>query len=323
MSSSCLMSLSRWVKMHAQRITLVKHSSTSVALLLALMTISCKSYSDSEYPGLKGPYLGQEPPGLTPRVFAPGIVSTEGWEYGGTFSPDLKEYYFIREVDVETEPRQEFVVFQYRDNQWSETVISPRVGQPFISPDGNTMYLGRRYKERTEAGWSEITNLGPPVGELPIMRLTVSSRGTYFFDEPGMPNGDGLIRFSRSIDGVYEEPKPLSKEINTGTFNAHPFIAPDESYIIWDGRRDMGFGSSDLYVSFRKPDGSWDEAINLGEEINTEAWEAAASVTPDGRYLFFNRNTGSENFENVDIFWVDAQLIEDLRPSNGPLNNDN
>jgi hypothetical protein len=46
-------------------------------------------------------------------------------------------------------------------------------------------------------------------------------------------------------------------------------------------------------------------------------------VTPDGRYLFFNRNTGSENFENVDIFWVDAQLIEDLRPSNGPLNNDN
>ena len=289
-----------------------------VALIFTLLINSGCSFGVNEIPIIDGQYLGQDPPGLVPIVFAPGKVSTDGWEIGGTFSPDLKEYYFIREVDVETEPRQEFVVFQHRDNQWYERVVSLRVGQPFISPDGNTMYLGRRYKERTEAGWSEIRNLGPPIGDLPIMRLTVSSSGTLFFDEPGMPEGDGVIRFSRSIGGEYEEPKPLGKEINTGLFNAHPFIAPDESYIIWDGRRDEGFGSSDLYISFRKLDGSWGAAINLGKEINTEAWEAVASVTPDGKYLFFNRNIGSENFENVDIFWVSAQFIEDLRLSHGP-----
>ena len=49
-----------------------------------------------------------------------------------------------------------FVVIQYKDNQWQESVISPRVGQPFISPDGKTMHLGRRYMERTDTGWSEI-----------------------------------------------------------------------------------------------------------------------------------------------------------------------
>jgi len=29
------------------------------------------------FPVLKGPYLGQNPPGMTPEVFAPGIISTD------------------------------------------------------------------------------------------------------------------------------------------------------------------------------------------------------------------------------------------------------
>ena len=91
-------------------------------------------------------------------------------------------------------------------------------------------------------------------------------------------------------------------------------LHPDESNLIFDGEREGGFGDSDLYISFRQEDGSWGTAINLGDAINTEAWEAAATVTPDGKYLFFNRNIGSDSYENVDIFWVDAKVIEDLRP---------
>ncbi len=30
------------------------------------------------------------------------------------------------------------------------------------------------------------------------------------------------------------------KEINTGTWNAHPYIAPDESYLMWDGEERVG-----------------------------------------------------------------------------------
>jgi|GEM_PF-4260656 len=33
-------------------------------------------------------YIGQELPGSTPMIFAPGIVSTELDEYGCTMSPD-------------------------------------------------------------------------------------------------------------------------------------------------------------------------------------------------------------------------------------------
>ena len=256
-------------------------------------------------------YLGQEAPGLTPEVFAPGLISTEHWEGSGVFTPDLKEFYLRRMGGQYDEMVS--TVFQYKDGQWQESVITPRMGQPFISPDGQIMHLGKRYKERKETGWSETKNLGGKFEDLRIMRLTASSEGTYYFDEVGN-DGDGKIRYSRLVDGVREDPRIASEIINSGTWNAHPFIAPDESYVLWDARRDDGFGNSDIYISFRQQDGAWGEAINLGSEINTDAWEAGAKVTPDGQYLFFNRNVGSDSYENVDMFWVDAAIIENLRP---------
>ena len=87
--------------------------------------------------------------------------------------------------------------------------------------------------------------------------------------------------------------------------------------MIWDAIRGEGYGGSDLYISYRQDDGSWRKAINLGEKINTEAWDAAGYVTPDGKYFFFNRmvNSGAEgSLPDVDIYWVDAQFIEALRP---------
>ena len=257
-------------------------------------------------------YLGQKPPGLIPEPFAPDFVTTGGWEYGGVFSPDLKEFYFLRQVG-ETNKEQEFVVFKNENNTWNETVISSRKGQPFISPDGKTMHLGRRYMKRKESGeWSEIKKLDTPFDSLPIMSLTASSKGTYFFDE-FKRDFTGDIRYSRLIDGKHEEPKLLNEKINTGK-SFHPFIAPDESYLIFDSKREGGYGDSDLYISFRQQNGEWGDPINLGADINTKAWEASASVTPDGKYLFFNRNIGSDNYENVDIFWVSTQVIEKLRP---------
>lgn len=287
----------------------MKYAYILTFLFLAILTLSSESYGQNEIPTLEGPYLGQEPPGLIPEVFAPGIVSTERYSYGGTFTPDMKEFYFLRD-NGKDEPI-EFVVFQEKDGQWHESVVSPRLGQPFIAPNGRIMHLGTRYKKRTEDGWSGVKSLGPAFEEIRIMRLTASSKKTYVFDEIGSAEGDGVVRYSRLIEGKREAPTPFGEQINTGTFNAHPFIAPDESYLIWDGRRDSGYGGSDIYISFRQQDGSWGPAINLGENVNTEGWDAAASVTPDGKYLFFHRLNEAGN---ANIFWVDAQIIETVRP---------
>ncbi len=277
---------------------------TSIAMLLSILTMSNKSYGHDKPPVLEGPYVGQKPPGSTPKSFAPSGLSIERRDHSGFFTPDMKEFYFTRRNN--NDRKWSLVVFKSENNQWRESVVGPRVGRPIITPDGKTMHLGKHYKQRTEAGWSELKSLGPPFKDFRIMRLMSSANGTYYFDDA---TESGPIRYSRLIDGTHEKPKAV--KIDFGDWNAHPFIAPDESYLIWDEQGENGYGGSDLFISFRQKDNSWGAAINLGDTINTSDNESGATVTPDGKYLFFNRFISNEN---AGMQWVDAKIIETLRP---------
>lgn len=294
-------------------------STLSLAVVLNACNTEKSNTTNSDSLTIEHPYLGQEPPGLIPIPFAPGLVSTEIYEYDGAFTPDLKAFYFIRRG----EENKESAFYEYKYNEingvWEKSeVASPWIGRPVISPDGETMHLGDRYLERTDSGWSELQSLEPPVvsnDSMYIMRLSAAANGTYYFDTYKENDTAFPIRYSRLIDGKYEDPRALPEAINTGTFLSHPFIAPDESYLLFDAVREDGFGDSDIYISFKQEDGTWGNSINLGDQINTSAWEASASITPDGKYLFFSRNVGSDNYENVDIFWVSAEVLDGLRPN--------
>ena len=298
---------------------LQKNHSVFLAFTVLVLVSACrtnnKKANENNPPTEENLYLGQKPPGSTPEPFAPGMVTSEDWEVSGVFTPDLSEFYFIR-LDANRE-KQEMVTLTNKEGQWHETASTSRRGQPFFASDGKTMYLSSRYRKRTTTGdWSEMEALSSPFDTLPTMRLSVSDKGTYFFDE-FKRDFTGDIWYSRLVNGKHEEPKRLTHTINNGK-SFHPFIAPDESYLIFDSEREGGYGDSDIYISFREPNGSWGNPINLGDKINTEAWEACASVTPDGKYLFFNRTVGpvpyeNDDYENVDIFWVDAGVIEKLK----------
>jgi len=295
----------------------MKRFSTSIALLFTFCAVSGGSHAHDEFPVLEGPYLGQTPPGSTAEPFAPGIVNTEEWGDAVGFSLDMNVFYVTRWKHTSDAREPEFVTFKKVDNRWNKIAVPTGTRKPFHSPDGKTLYFKSKYKERTADGWSEMKSLGSAFEEIRIMGLTASAKGTLVLDEVGSRKGDGIIRYSKLVDGKWEDPKPFGKEINTGTWNAHPFIAPDESYIMWDGERESGYGSSDLHISFRQKDGSWGEAINMGPTVNTEAEEGGPQVTPDGKYLFFNRmvlKTGGDGDRQSDLYWIDAQIIEDLRP---------
>ena len=109
------------------------------------------------------------------------------------------------------------------------------------------------------------------------MRLSASAKGTYGFDDY---KSNDVIRISKLKDGKRQAPTQMGPMVNTGKWTAHPFIAPDESYLIWDSEREGGHGASDLYISFRQKDGSWGSAINMGDKVNSDKWDAYASVTP-------------------------------------------
>ncbi|WNC69698.1 hypothetical protein RI845_06005 [Thalassotalea nanhaiensis] len=273
--------------------------------LLSALTMISQSYAQDEYPVMEGPYMGQKPPGMVAEPFAPGIISKEGWELEGVFAPGMKEFYF-------TSNRKSATVtgFRQENNVWKKYIEFPRTGEIVFSPDGKRMHMAKGYKDRIGDGWSEQKSLGPMFDrkDWGIMRLSTSVEQTYVFDDY---KSNDVIRISTVKDGKRQAPKKMSSVVNTGKWTAHPFIAPDESYLIWDSERAGGFGDTDIYISYRQKDGSWGPAINMGDNVNSDKAEFYASVTPDGKYILFNRGMDDEG--NIDIYWVDAQIIDVLR----------
>lgn len=295
---------------------------TSILVLGSALMMSGNSYSheklsqikssQDEFPILKGPYMGQKPPGMMAEPFAPGIISKEGWELEGVFAPGMKEFYFTldRAKDVK-KFRPTVIGFRQQNNTWTKFTEFLRRGEVSISPDGKRMHMAEGYKERVGDGWSERESLGPMFDrkDWGIMRLSASAKGTYVFDD----YKSSKMRKSMIKNGKRQAAKFLNKDINSGKWTAHPFIAPDESYLIWDSERAGGFGDTDLYISFRQKNGSWGPAINMGDKVNSDKADFYASVTPDGKYILFNRTVNKKPL-NIDIYWVDAQIIETLRP---------
>ncbi|HSG26930.1 MAG TPA: hypothetical protein VLA34_00520, partial [Candidatus Krumholzibacterium sp.] len=306
--------------------------------LMILSSISCSEESEIE------PFLGEEPPGMEAVLFAPGVVSTSDHEHSRIeFSPDgMDIYWAVIPVDTSRLTHhgapfdvqgQKVWYSSGRDGDWSAPRPLPfdytRICCPVMHPSGESLYF-------------RATRTGPesPEGKSDIFRTSMAGDGTWKAPEVDAPgpldpggmavrsisfcfsanrnlyfdvyNGDNDrpkwdIWFSEFRDGSYLEPVLLGGGINTGDVNWTPWVAPDESYILFSSHRDGNIGNGDIYVSFRDPDAGWSEPVNLGAKVNTESQERFPSVSPDGRYLFFARMVDSRTFS--DIFWIDAGVI--------------
>lgn len=256
--------------------------------------------------GLKGPYLGQAAPGKQPILFAPGIVSKAGSRVSAcTFSPDGKEFYYTDQT------KACIMVSLWTDQGWS--VPAPfsvsaafRAFEPHVTLDNKRIYwngtdsarpgLQIFYAERTAQGWSAPR----PAGE--GMFVSSSRDGRVYVTHMGAKSD----YVSRAVmDGPrivgYEDLKGGIEKIRARSDSvAHPCIAPDGSYIVFDIE-----GGPHLFVSFLEKDGTWGEAVDLAlQGLDPKA--GMASITPDGKYLFVS--------QAGDILWVSTRLIEDLRP---------
>ena len=286
----------------------MKHTAATTGLFLLLIFTFCCCSGKEDFPVLKDPYLGQQPPGMSSEVFAPGIVSKGMNEACIAFSPDGDEvYYNITHV---THGLTAIVFMEQKNGQWTKPDVAPFSGQyndsdAFFSPDGQTLYFtsdrplepeGRQgnldiwFVERIKSGWSEPKNLGSPINsEFVDVNPCLTQDGTLYFasNRPGGFGSHDIYR-SRFISGKYTEPKNLGESINTQNFESSPYVAPDRSYIIHNvfAGRDSETQSG-LHIAFRREDGTWTQTQNMGDAINEKKPAMFAFVSYDGQYLFF------------------------------------
>ena len=286
------------------------------------------------YPDLEGPYLGQSPPGTTAKLFAPGIVSTDDIEGCTAFLRGGETFVFNRLEQGDTAwSIIPVYVMDAKDGGWSAPYPAPfqsgyNDDNFTAGPDDATLYfqsnrLGShggelpRYSRLwsvtvTANGWAEPTLLeyrtgGEQFGGYP----SATADSTVYFASTVRPGfGEADIFRTPRVDGMQGDAQNLGPPINSEYVEIDAVVAADESYLVITSDRPGGYGEWDLWVSFRLPDGSWTSPINLGEGVNSDAYESRPSLTPDGRYLLF----ASERRGNGDIFWVDTSVIEVLRP---------
>ena len=319
----------------------IKNNNGSTALHLAAAAgesqivdlLKEKGASDSpeKYVEITGEYLGQKKPGSLPELFAPGILLNTHRPHGGiTFSPDGKEIYWTAALTFGQ--FQKIWKVSQLQGKWSPpkavNFSEPGIyGGPAVSPDGERFYfdilnppdeIGGRpdhdigFREKQASSWGDVIKPGPPLNsDKSALGPSVSRNGTVYFYSFDIEENYGSVDIycSRLTEDGYQIPVNLGDSINTEFTETFPYIAPDESYLLFSSMRPDGFGDFDLYVSYNKKDGTWTKARNMGNTINTPALENAPAVSPDGKCLFFiSRRNGIGEF-----FWVDAKIIEELK----------
>ncbi|MCP4901896.1 MAG: hypothetical protein GY906_33445 [bacterium] len=327
------------------------------AVLVTLVSIACAPHVErvspattAEFPALTGPYLGQSPPGRHPELFAPGIVSTGLAELNSVFTPDGKEFYYAVDIGMDWV----IMVTRERNGTWSTPEVASFSREDSavdlsISADGQRLFYcsnrsrsgsGERehnldiwYVDRTEDGeWSEPTNLAAINSDSSEFYPSVTADGTLYFlsgRDGGLGRND--IYRSQFANGEYAEPENLGPVVNTPGGEGDAFIAPDESYIIFNSSgHKRGPADGSLFISYRSDDATWSTPRNLSSAMQADRSDFCPMLSPDGKYFFFSSarprfadssghltwvtlteaQSRPEN-GNTDIYWISADFIRD------------
>jgi Tol biopolymer transport system component len=272
----------------------------------ALMA-SFSNLAVSQQSGPKHPYDSDKSM-PEPNIFAAGIISTGDFESHPAFTPDGTTLYFSKDS-----PAFNFwtiCVSYFREGRWSVPEVASFSGQysdadPFITADGSKFFFisnrpltpGDKPKEdldiwmmtKERTGWSAPVNLGAPINSNGSEWYpTIAADGTLYFgsDRAGGKGQTDLYR-SRFANGKYSEPENLGPTINTAADEFEPFVAPDQSFLIFMSQRPGGHGRGDLYLSYQR-DGNWSVPTNLGDKINSIGAEYSPKISPNGKYFFWS-----------------------------------
>jgi hypothetical protein len=293
------------------------HTLPAVLSLVAL----CATTSAQTDSKPKGPYLGETPPGDTAVLFAVGFLGAD-LHSGPVFARDGQEV-FWSPLEGST---GHILTSRLTDSGWSNPeeikfpAGPPNSFEPCLSPDDTRLFFlsqgsaATGYHEtiwsatREDDGWGAPELASPLISAFDIhWQISVAENGNLYFH--ARPMGGGDIYVSTFANGTYQEPVALGSAVNSELGEGSPFVAPDESYLIFSRVDRSSSRKAELFISFRTSDGTWTEAKSMGRLNSDGVNELCPTVSRDGKYLFFLRNTP----DGFSPHWVSASVIDEYR----------
>lgn len=306
-------------------------------LLVFIVLISCQQKGRSNLT-----LLDNQEPTTTPTIFAPNIISLEKYsEASITFNPDMSELFFQRKISIGG--NHNIYTMKLIEGKWSapelasfSTSVELLELHPRLSSNGDRLYFGSRrplndstesagfrqwYVEKHDDTWGTPKLLLPELFDNEwVMCVSPAMNGNLYFtskEKEDELENEGTY-YAINANGRYDAIVRMNDTVNfSGKWRAHPYIAPDESYIIFDAETTDIPENGDLFISFND-NVTWSKPLSLGPKINTEMSETTATVSPDGKYLFFDRGVEKKGedgstYWDSDIYWVDfIQLKKEM-----------
>jgi outer membrane protein OmpA-like peptidoglycan-associated protein/Tol biopolymer transport system component len=132
---------------------------------------------------------------------------------------------------------------------------------------------------------------------------------TLYFAADYPEQGYGRYDIYKSVKAgnYWTTAKNLGRNVNTDYWDSAPSISPDGKALYFSSNRPGGLGGIDLYVAFKNEKGGWEEAINLGPQINTSGDEQTPFIHADNNSLYFS-STGWPGYGGADFFVVHQKI---------------
>ena len=260
-------------------------------------------------------------PDTIPEVFLKGIVSDKHHEHSSpTFDFENNIIYWTTVID--STKRHTILQTSYNNGEFTPHTIAPFSGNykdfNFILSDRTNFLSSKRPRHdnsEIEVGLWTINKNGN-TWEEPSPFYFKKDSNSYGYRLSSFNSDKNRLYFGTKYSDIIKDEFNYPTEIeNINQILSDKqdwmfFMSYDESYIIFSSNREGGYGSFDLYISFKTDENDWTIPLNMGNKINTKHQERCPGVTDDDKYFFFTRPNPPNR---DDIWWVSAKIIDELK----------